>query len=117
PPRVGAADARAGGRVDDDGADGAGRRAPVGPLVDLVAAPGQFRAHRRGDAALDVELARLVAVRPEGVGEALADDARLLDRLLRVHPELRDVEEYLQHRLRLPVAAGAAEGHEELAVA
>src|SRR5690242_12833639 len=79
-PRVGAADARAGLGVHDDGADAAGRAAPVVPDVDPVAAPLQLVAHLGRDAPLDVEQAGVVAVRPEGVGEALAHDARLLDR-------------------------------------
>ena len=43
-------------------------------------------------------------------------DARRLDRLLRIHAEDRDVQEDLEHRLLLDVAARRAEGHEESTV-
>ena len=46
----------------------------------------------------------------------IGHDVRLLDRLLYVHPKLRDVEEELQLGLPLRIAPRRSENHQRLAV-
>src|SRR5512136_2852811 len=52
----------------------------------------------------------------ERVREVVTAEARGLDGLLNVHPELGNVQEDLQHGLRLLVAARRAYRHERLAI-
>ena len=64
----------------------------------------------------EIQSPRQVRVRPERVGEVPSGEARLLNRLLRVHAVDRDVEEQLHHRRALGIAAGGAKWHQELSV-
>src|SRR5207249_10589420 len=89
---------------------------PVGPLADGVAERDEAVARLAWDPSLRFQLAGRHRVRPEGVGVTARGDARRLDRLLRIHAEDRDVQEDLEHRLLLDVAARRAEGHEESTV-
>ena len=57
----------------------------------------------------------MIGVRLERGREAVGRNARRFDRLLHLHAEQVDVEEDLQHRLGLHVAAGRAERHFHLA--
>ena len=68
------------------------------------------------DPTLHCQHARLVRVRMERPRERPRDDPRRFDRGLRVHPEVHDVAEDLDHRLALRVLAGAAERHERAAI-
>src|SRR5437763_107541 len=88
-----------------------------GPALDLVAAPGELGGDRLRDAALNAEPAGVVVVGREGGGVAVAREARVLDRALHVLAVHEDVEQHLQHRLALDIAAWGAEGEELLAIA
>ena len=67
------------------------------------------------DPALDIEQTRMIGVRLERGRKTVRGHARRFDRLLHLHPEQVDVEEDLQHRLSLHVAAWRAERHFHLA--
>ena len=69
-----------------------------------------------GEAALQADAAGRVGVRVGRAGEAEGGEAGLLDGGLRGHVEDEHVEQDLQHRLRLHVVAGRAEGDEVAAV-
>src|SRR5260370_37011368 len=78
-PRIGAANQKAAAEIDRDAVRVAGIFVPVAPLVHQVAAALQLGDGRGWHAALDVQrVARLAA------GEAAAQEARRLERLLDV---------------------------------
>ena len=56
------------------------------------------------------------SVGPKRIRKTVADDARGFDRLLRLHSELDDIEEHLQHPLYLCIPAGTTKRHERLSV-
>src|SRR5439155_10221769 len=103
-PRVGAGPARALG-PDAHAAHRARAPLELGPLGDDVAERGERVAGLARDPPLDLHLAGGHRVRPERVGEATRGQARRLHRGLQLHAEDRDVEEDLEHRLLLDVAA------------
>ena len=84
--------------------------------MDLVSEGRQSGPCFLGDPALDVQPARIVAVRLEGVREAVTGKARCLDCRLRVHAEEDDVQERLEHCLWLDVSPRGAEHHEGASV-
>ena len=89
-----------------------------GPHLDVVAAPAQLLDRRgRRQPVLDVQPAGQMGVGREGVREAEGREARRLDRLLDIHAEMEGVQEHLQHRLHLHVAARRAERHDAAVVA
>jgi hypothetical protein len=74
---------------------------------------GERLARLDGHTSLGLDHTRGMGMRPERIGEAPGRDARGLDRLLRRHAVRGDVEEHLQHRLLLHIAARRAERHEQ----
>src|SRR5262249_42415473 len=103
--RVRAGDPMLGLGVDRDSANATA--APIERRPHLDAMPlRRERRRRAGDARLETQHAGLGLMRIERVREARREEARRLDRPLRVEAESRDVEETLQHRLALDVAAG-----------
>src|SRR2546428_11497117 len=67
------------------------------------------------NASLSLDLAGRDRVRPERIRMTARRDAGCFDGGLRVHSEDRGVQEDLEHRLLLDVAAWSAERHEEAA--
>ena len=55
-------------------------------------------------------------MRGERVGESVGRESRRLDGFLEVHTKYLDIEQGLQHRLGLHVAAGAAERHDAIGI-
>src|SRR5215470_1035684 len=88
-------------------------RAPdeLRPLSDLMTARCEPVARGLRNPAFHIEQARRIRVRLEGIGEAVRSEARRFHRLLSVHAEQRHVEQHLQDRLRLNVAARSADRH------
>ena len=68
------------------------------------------------DARFQLEQSRPVGMWPEGLRKIVGPEAWLLDCLLRIHAKLDDVQEDLEHRLRLHIRTGRAERHQETAV-
>ena len=78
---------------------------PVRPALRLVAAGAERLEGGLGEPALEGDAPREVAMRPERVGERLGREARGLDRALGAHAEDGHVQQDLEHRLELHVAA------------
>src|SRR5262249_40103955 len=83
--------------------------------IELMPLCGEAVADRLRPHPWSQQLAQHI-VRVVRVAEAVADDRRLLERLLHRHPELDDVQEELQLRLRLRVGARRAEHQVRVAV-
>src|SRR5437870_4668495 len=111
PTRIGTAFERA-GVESADGAHAGARGGEVGHVANDMAQTGEPIANIAPDAALDLEHAGLVGMWEERPGKAPRDDPRGFDRGLRVHSEVDDVADDLDHRLALGVFTGAPEGHE-----
>src|SRR5262245_45406420 len=78
---------------------------------DLVASGVERVDHRLGEACLDLQTIRIGAMRPGRLGEARTTEARRLDCLLHVQPEVDDVGKHLQAALWLAITAGGPERH------
>ena len=70
----------------------------------------------RTDPAFQSQRSSQVRMRSERVREVLRLEPGRLDGLLRVHAKHRNVQENLEHRLRLSIAAGRTERHQQFAV-
>src|SRR5690606_12745058 len=99
--------------IDQDRVDRTG-----GPFPDLyaIAHRRELRAHPSGRVGADDQTARLRRLRAEGAVHLIAVDVGRFRRLLRVHPELDDVQEELEEVLLLAVAALDGERQERLAL-
>src|SRR5438874_9322394 len=115
PPRIGAALERAGIEAAYR-AHARARGREVGHVPYDVAESGESVADVARDTALDLQHAGLVGVREERPGEAPRDDPWRFDGGLRVHPEVDDVADHLDHGLALSVLPRAAERHERRSV-
>src|SRR6185503_745544 len=78
---------------------------------------GESFAGRTRNARLEVDAAGVVGMRLERIRVAVGNEARGFHGELRVHAEDNDVEEHLQVRLHLHIAAGRTEGQYALALA
>src|SRR5262249_43985060 len=115
-PGVGPTVEHAGCLVDEEAADGAGPPYPLRPPVHFVSESREGIPSLLGNPALDIQPAGIVAVRLEGIGETVASKARRLNRLLRVHAEEDNVQESLQHCLRLHISSRGTKRHKRSSV-
>ena len=97
--------------VDQYRVDSTRAGCPVPPELDFVAQPPEIISHVGANSSFHAEASWEKGVWPERIRETLANDSWLLDGLLRVHPEVDDVQEDLGHRLGLPVATGRPKDH------
>src|SRR5512143_573872 len=113
--------ARIGGAVQHspDHLDDGGRRGvtPIRPWLHQMAEIGQLLDRRARDAPFDTHLARRELVIAEGVVEVARLEAGSLHGLLGRHAELQDVQQNLNQRLVLVIAAWCRHGEHQLAVA
>src|SRR5712692_11427515 len=115
--RIGPAVQHSGYWVYNDATDGAGPPHPLWPPVHLVPESREGGTGLLSNPALDVQSTGVISVRLEGIRKTVAGKARRLDCLLRVHAEKDNVQESLEHCLRLDVSSGSTERHEGPAVA
>ena len=101
-----------GGRKRPPGCPPWRRRGSPGPRPGPP--PRQGVAPRRSRARVSGRQPELLV--PQLVGQPLVMEARGVDRLLHVHPEVHDVEDGEQHGIDDGAAARAPDGHEQLAV-
>src|SRR5882762_4812153 len=116
---VGAGDAVAAGRLDQNRGGAAGDAERLDP-GDVVAARLQIVVDGIGDSGFDVQLVEARIMRPERAVEVQRLHPRPFEGLVQIGepigPELDDVEERLKDGLVLVVAARRADGHEGLTV-
>src|SRR5260221_12363688 len=113
PTRVGGAGKNAARRLAPYGAYGAAERRKCWPGFDPVALLRERLEQRRRGSALQAQQAWLRRGRVLGGRHVEAGPARRLDRLLQAETEVEMIDEKLQHRLRLHLAARRAIGKKE----
>src|SRR5882724_13599642 len=89
--------------LDDDGRGGVG---PIRAEADVMAQDGELIGGRAADAIFDRDAAGSELVKSKGLVEMIGLEARRFDGFLRGHVEFDDVEDDLEQRLVLVVAAG-----------